>query len=307
MTDEAILLFGANGQVGREALQLAERQGRRVIALYRSDVDITDAESVDRAVARHCPAAIVNAAAYTAVDAAENERDQAFAVNHLGAAHIAAAAARQGAAMIHISTDYVFDGTKKGAYTEADPTQPLGVYGRSKMAGETAVAVHCGRHIILRTAWVFSAHGSNFVKTMFRLMQQERRPKLRVVADQIGCPTPARDIAAACLTLAVRAGEPAAGLAWGTYHFAGSEPVSWHGFASAIAEGLKKRCGTATDVEPIATADYPTPAARPANSVLDCSRIAECLGIAAPDWRAGLGEVLDELVAQQQVAEAAAL
>jgi dTDP-4-dehydrorhamnose reductase len=306
MTDDAILLFGANGQVGREVLHRAERQGRRVIALYRSDVDISDAESVGRAVTRHCPSVIINAAAYTAVDAAESERAQAFAVNHLGAAHIAAAAARQGAAVIHISTDYVFDGTKKDAYTEADQTRPLGVYGRSKMAGETAVAVHCGRHLILRTAWVFSAQGSNFAKTMFRLMQQERRPKLRVVADQIGCPTPARDIAAACLALAARAGEPASGLVWGTYHFAGSEPVSWYGFATAIAEGLKKRCGTATDVEAITTADYPTPAARPANSVLDCSRIGECLGIAAPDWRAGLDEVLDELVAQHQVAEAAA-
>ncbi len=307
MTDDVILLFGANGQVGREALRLAERDGRRVIALYRGDVDITNAESVERAVARHCPTAIVNAAAYTAVDAAESERDQAFAVNHLGAAHIAAAEARQGAAMIHISTDYVFDGTKAGAYTETDPTQPLGVYGRSKMAGETAVAVHCGRHVILRTAWVFSAHGSNFVKTMFRLMQQERRSKVRVVADQKGCPTPARDIADACLTLAARAGEPMADLAWGTYHFAGSEAVSWHGFASAIAEGLKKRCGTAATVEAITTADYPTAAARPANSVLDCSRITERLGITAPDWRAGLDDVLDELVAQQQVAETAAV
>jgi dTDP-4-dehydrorhamnose reductase len=193
--------------------------------------------------------------------------------------------------LIHLSTDYVFDGRKVGPYREEDAVNPLGVYGRSKEAGERAVRAALGQHVILRTAWVYGAFGANFVKTMLRLAVE--RPALRVVADQRGCPTAAADIAAALIVIAghIERGE----VKWGTYHFAGDEAVSWHGFAEAIVDLAAPRLATPPQIEPITTAQYPTPARRPMNSVLDCSKISETFGISSSPWRRSLATVIQEL------------
>lgn len=203
------------------------------------------------------------------MDRAETERDAAWAANCDGAAHIAASCRDMGIPLIHISTDYVFDGTKGGPYREDDPVNPLSVYGASKEAGERAVRDALREHVILRTAWVYSAHGHNFVKTMLRLAAE--CPALRVVADQTGAPTAAADLAAAIAHIATQIG--AGNTAWGTYHFTGAGAVTWHGFAEAIFARAERWRGPKPRVEAIATAEYPTPARRPANSVLDCARI----------------------------------
>jgi dTDP-4-dehydrorhamnose reductase len=234
---------------------------------------------------------MINAAAYTAVDRAETERDIAWACNCTGPANIAVACQEAAIPLIHLSTDYVFDGSKIGAYREDDPVKPLGVYGESKEAGDRAVRAALPQHVILRTAWVYSAHGHNFVKTMLRLAGE--RPVLRVVADQIGSPTSAADIAAAIAAIAQQLN--AGNTSWGTYHFAGGGAVTWHGFAEAIFELAAPRRGQPPLVEAIATADYPTPVRRPANSVLDCRRIGEVFGIVPGPWRKALAEVIGEL------------
>jgi len=240
---------------------------------------------------------VINAAAYTAVDRAESEPEAAWADNCTGPANLAASCHDARVPLIHLSTDYVFDGTKIGAYREDDPVNPLGVYGKSKEAGDRAVRGALPRHVILRTAWVYSAHGSNFVKTMLRLavdpQPTERPVLLRVVADQTGSPTSAADIAAAigAIVQQIAAGNTS----WGTYHFAGGGAVTWHGLAEAIFELASPWRGPPPLVEAIATADYPTPARRPANSVLDCSRIGAAFGIVPRPWRAALAEVIREL------------
>ncbi|MGQ3031182.1 MAG: dTDP-4-dehydrorhamnose reductase, partial [Ferrovibrionaceae bacterium] len=246
-------------------------------------------ETATAVVAAMKPGVVVNAAAYTAVDKAESDADQAFLVNRDGPAALARAAAAVGAPLIHVSTDYVFDGTKDGAYTEDDPVAPVSVYGRSKEAGERAVREAAERHVILRTAWVYSPFGNNFVKTMLRLGAE--REELRVVADQRGCPTAAADIAAAIVRLA------GADHGWGTYHYSGAGPTTWHGFAEAIFAGAAARgAKVPARVTAIGTADYPTPAVRPANSVLDCSRIDRVHGIVARNWREALEDCLDALI-----------
>lgn len=275
-----LVIFGAGGQVGRELAELAQAQGLAVRAFARAEVDITDAAAVAEAV--RGADFVANCAAYTAVDKAEAERDRAFAVNATGPGVIAQACATAGAALLHISTDYVFRGDGDRPWREDDPIAPLSVYGETKAAGEAAVRAALPRHVILRTAWVFAAHGNNFVRTMLRLGAE--RPELRIVADQRGGPTPAADIAAAILAIRGQALAPGFD-GWGTFHFAGAPATTWHDFAAAI---FAAKGGAGPVLHAIATADYPTPARRPSNSVLDCGKISRVFGLGQPDWRQAL-------------------
>lgn len=287
------LIFGASGQVGRELIDQPWPDGVTAVGLDRAAADITDRRAVEDALAHVRPALVVNAAAYTAVDKAETEAARAWAANRDGAAHIAASCAAQGLPLIHLSTDYVFDGSKSGAYDEADPVRPLGVYGASKEAGEAVIRERLDRHVILRTAWVFGLHGHNFVKTMLRLGRE--RPALRVVADQIGCPTEAADIARAIGRIGARLlGKPEPAC-FGTFHYAGAPSISWHGFAQEIFRAAATHGAPVPTIAAIATADYPTPARRPANSVLDSGKLAATYGIAPCDWRAAVARVVGSL------------
>jgi dTDP-4-dehydrorhamnose reductase len=252
--------------------------------------DFDDPGSLGALVARIAPDVVVNAAAYTAVDRAETEPASAFRANAEAPAVIAAACADRGATLVHYSTDYVFDGSGSRAYREDDPTAPLGVYGASKLAGEQAIRASGARHLILRTAWVYAAHGKNFLRTMLRLAAE--RDELRVVADQVGTPTPASLIADVTAQVLRRAPPRA-----GTWHLTARGQTSWHGFAEAIVRGAHARglLDRVPRVVPITTADYPTPAARPAWSVLDIGRLQREFEIRLPTWQDGLGDVLDEL------------
>lgn len=278
-----LLVFGRTGQVARELARLAPEAR----FLGRDEADLSDPDACARAIRESGCQAVINAAAYTAVDRAETEPDLAGQINAAAPAAMASAAAGLGIPFVHISTDYVFDGSGDQPWVETDPTGPLGVYGASKLDGERGIAAAGGQWAVLRTSWVFSAHGANFVKTMLRLGAE--RDELRVVADQHGGPTPAADIASACLTMAqaMRA-EPALG---GVYHFSGAADTNWAGFAREIMA----QAGLACRVTDIASSDYPTPARRPMNSRLDCSAIRRDFGISRPDWRAGLAQVLLEL------------
>jgi dTDP-4-dehydrorhamnose reductase len=278
-----LLIFGRTGQV---AIELARRAPEAVF-LGRDEADLADPAACARAIHEARPSCVINAAAYTAVDQAESERETAIRVNGDAPGAMARAATELRVPFLHISTDYVFDGSGNRPWREEDPTGPLGVYGASKLEGERQVALAGGAFVILRTAWVFSAHGRNFVKTMLRLGAD--RDALRVVADQRGGPTPAADIAAALLSIA-RAFSSGRGVP-GIFHYAGAPVVTWAEFAAAIMEGARLRAR----IEPISTTEYPTPARRPANSALDCTRIAKSYGIAQPDWREGLAAVLKEL------------
>jgi dTDP-4-dehydrorhamnose reductase len=280
---QRLLVFGRQGQV---ATELARRAPAATFLGHES-VDFADPEAARAAVDAVLPDAVVNAAAYTAVDRAESEEALATAVNGTAPAAIAAACAAQGIPLVHISTDYVFDGTGTRAWRPDDRPAPLGAYGRSKLAGEEGVRGAGGPHAILRTSWVFSAHGANFVRTMLRLGAE--RERLSIVADQVGGPTPAADIAAACVAIAAALGE-APGRT-GTYHFAGAPDVSWAGFARAIFAAA----GLAVAVEEIPSGGYPTPAPRPLNSRLDCAATEAAFGLPRPDWRAALAGVLAEL------------
>jgi len=290
-----ILVTGAGGQVGTELLARAAQHGHDVKGLLRSDLDISDAAGVQAAVAKIKPTLIVNAAAYTAVDKAEEDRDAAYAINRDGPANLAVAAKAAGIPLIHISTDYVFDGSKDGAYLESDPVAPLGVYGASKEAGEQAVRAALSEHVIMRTSWVYAAHGANFVKTMLRVGKD--RDQLRVVADQFGAPTSAADIADAILTIATRIGDGNRS-AWGTYHYTAEGKTSWHGFAEAIFAGAERVWGRRPEVEAIPASDYPTPAKRPVNSVLDAAKILAAFTVPRRPWQDGLDDVLEVLLAE---------
>jgi dTDP-4-dehydrorhamnose reductase len=295
-----ILVFGAGGQVGHEVCRAAWPPSCELLPLDRSASDITKAAAVSTVIARQRPDLVINLAAYTAVDRAESEPELAWAVNCAGPAHIAAACSESTTPFIHLSTDYVFDGCKLGPYREEDAVNPLGVYGSSKEAGERAVRAAVPHHIILRTAWVYGAHGTNFVKTMLRLGLE--RPSLRVVADQQGCPTAAADIATAVMSIAGKIER--GGANWGTFNFSGAGSTSWHGFAQEIFDLATRSglwpLGSPPRVEPITTDQYPTPARRPMNSVLDCRRIAETFGISPPPWRTSLKVVVRELLDQNQ-------
>lgn len=291
-----ILIAGRNGQVAGELAAQLTAAGTPFLALGRDGLDIADPGAIERTVADVGPAVVINAAAYTAVDKAEDEPEVARAINALGAGRLAAAAQQAGAPIIHVSTDYVFDGSKNGAYTETDPANPLGVYGATKLEGELLVAAANPRHVIVRTAWVYSPHGSNFVKTMLRLAAS--RDEIGVVADQRGSPTSAADLATALLAIASRVRGVAAndGDAYGTFNAAGSGTTTWAGFANAIMAGAAERGAPAARIKPITTADYPTRARRPANSVLDCSKLARVHGIGIGGWEPALARCLDILI-----------
>lgn len=290
-----ILVTGGGGQVGTELGRLPWAADDAVTVLGQDRLDITDRAAVLDTVAALRPDVVINAAAYTAVDRCETETELAFAVNRDGPAHLAEACAAGGAALLHISTDYVFDGERQGAYVEDDPVCPLGVYGRSKEAGDRAVRERLDRHVILRTAWVYAAHGANFVRTMLRFGAE--RDELRVVADQMGCPTSAADIARALARIAgATAGAGEEGL-WGTYHFAGAGVTSWHGFAEGIFDRAEPVWGRRPRVAAITTEEWPTPTRRPKNSALDCSRVVAAFGVDQPRWQDSLAPVVAALLA----------
>jgi dTDP-4-dehydrorhamnose reductase len=296
--EKPILVFGAGGQLGRECLALAKARGVLAIGLPRAEADITDMQSVMQAIERSKPRLILNAAAYTAVDKAESEPEAAHAVNVRGAENIARAAAQFDLPIVHISTDYVFDGSKQGAYVESDPIAPLGIYGATKAEGEARVRAANERHIILRSSWVFGQYDANFLKTILRLAAE--RDVLRIVADQRGCPTSTLDISEAVFAVdAYLATYEAAVLEqtvpWGTYHFAGTGVTTWHDFAAFIVETQAANGGRRPSVDPIPTQDYPTPARRPANSELDSTRFISLFNYRALDWRTRAQEVIAAL------------
>ena len=278
-----LLVFGKTGQVARELARLAP--DARFVG--RDEVDLARPSELVAFLKTTGAQAIINAAAYTAVDKAEEEAELARAINGASVGTMAEHAAARGLPFVHISTDYVFDGSGTDPHKPDDPTGPLGVYGQSKLSGEALTVNAGGPHVILRTSWVVSAHGSNFVKTMLRLGAE--REKLTVVADQIGGPTPARDIAAACLSIAGALREDPGKS--GTYHFSGAPDVSWADFAREIFA----QSGLACAVEDIPSEAYPTPAARPQNSRLNCASLEAAFGITRPDWRAGLADILRDL------------
>lgn len=281
-----ILLTGANGQLGR-CLQDIFPQQWQVLALGSAELDISNQSAVTAQVEEFQPAIIINAAAYTAVDKAESEPEQAAAVNTYAPAYLAGAAKKVGAKFVHVSTDYVFEGNGTQPYTESDAVYPLGVYGKTKLAGELLVQSILPEAIIIRTAWVFSEYGNNFVKTMLRLAKD--RPELGIVGDQLGCPTYAGDIAKAILATLENSAPG------GIYHFCGDEQVSWAEFASAIFEQAEQQGKLAKQpkVNAITTADFPTPAKRPAYSVMSTAKIGEFT--AASPWRESLSTVLSRL------------
>jgi len=307
MQAQRILLLGCDGQVGFELCRSLSLLGEVHPANRRGSdgriaVDLESHGSAQRAISQLRPHWVVNAAAYTAVDKAEQEVERAERVNHHALTEIALAAAQVGAKLIHYSTDYVFDGSASTPYAEDHPTTPLGVYGSSKLGGENAIREHCREHLILRTAWVYASRGQNFLRSMLRLAAQ--RPQLTIVADQVGAPTPARQIAdATALLLQAQRALADAQSRWGTYHLSAGGQTTWHGFASAIVDAASAAGWLANkpDVQAITTADYPTPAQRPAYSRLDGRRLREHFGIVLPDWRVGLDLVMQQLTDTQAI------
>ena len=282
-----ILVFGKTGQVATELQRQAD-----VMALGRDAAELTVPAACAQVIARHAPDAVINAAAYTAVDQAEDDEDTATRINGAAPAAMARACADLGIPFVHISTDYVFDGSGQMPWPVDAPTGPLGAYGRSKLVGEDGVRAAGGTYAILRTSWVVSAHGKNFVKTMLRLGAD--RDRLTIVADQVGGPTAAGDIASACLAIAAQLRDDAAKT--GTYHFSGGPDVSWADFAREIF----RQAGLTCKVADIPTSDFPTPAKRPANSRMDCSSTTEQFGIPRPDWRNSLSLILKDIKDQVQ-------
>ncbi len=290
-----ILVTGTQGQVARSLIERAPASVE-VLALGRPEIDLADPASIRNAFDARAPDVVVNAAAYTAVDKAETEEALAFRINGEGAGIVAECARRLGAPIIQLSTDYVFDGSAGRPYREDDPVQPIGAYGRSKLAGEEAVAGANPRHAILRTAWVYSPFGANFVKTMLRL--GETRSEVSVVADQVGSPTSALDIADAVFAVATLLLARPAPEKYGVFHMTGEGEASWAEFAETIFAQAHALGRPAVKVTPITTADYPTPARRPANSRLDGARLARDYGLALPPWRDSLRIVVERLLAE---------
>jgi dTDP-4-dehydrorhamnose reductase len=289
-----LTVTGRDGQVARALVEAGPMLGIDVVAAGRPELDLALPETVLPALSAARPDIVVNAAAYTAVDQAEEEPEQANAVNAIGAGAVAGAARALGLPVIHLSTDYVFDGEKATPYSEEDPAMPATVYGRSKLAGEKAVAAASPDHVILRTAWVYSPHGKNFVRTMLALAAT--RNEVRVVADQRGCPTYAPDIAVAILTVARNLlNNPGDPQLRGIFHLAGSGETTWAEFAEAIFDSGVAKGGHRPVVIPIRSVDYPTPARRPKNSRLDCTKLARVHGVHLPEWRASLEACLERL------------
>jgi dTDP-4-dehydrorhamnose reductase len=288
-----ILVTGAKGQVGRELIEQGRLKGFPMVGTHHHELDITDRHAIENTLFKNNIRLAINAAAYTTVDKAESEPGSAFNVNSNGASCMASACSKANIPMIHISTDYVFNGEKKEPYVETDAISPLGVYGKSKAQGEAEVKNHLKQHIILRTSWVYGIHGHNFVKTMINLAKTT--DIIRVVDDQIGCPSFARDIAKAILSIAddiQRQKEPQ----WGTYNYCGMGTTSWFGFAKKIFELAKKYETLAVkQVVPIRTDEYPTAAKRPANSALNCDLIRQHFGIIQTPWELSLEEMITDL------------
>nr|WP_321440178.1 dTDP-4-dehydrorhamnose reductase [uncultured Hyphomonas sp.] len=294
MSDKLILVAGGAGQVARAMADLPVPAGIRIVTRGRPQLDLLEPGTIESAFEDLKPDLVVNAAAYTAVDQAESEEAAAFALNATAAGELAAAAARSGVPMIHISTDYVFDGTSAEPYVESDPVAPLGVYGRSKLAGEEAVAAANPDHVILRTAWVYSPVGKNFIKTMLRV--GAARDELGVVHDQRGNPTSAADIAAGILEIAMQILSGKTPVKPGVYHMTAQGEASWADFAEHIFQCSAKAGGPVAKVKRITSAEYPTPVARPANSRLDCSKIAEAYGVVLPHWQGSTQACVEQLV-----------
>ncbi len=293
MTARDVLILGGGGQVGQMLQRVDWPEGVTLHAPDRDAVDLADPAAIARIVAERPWDLVVNAAAYTAVDKAEDDVAAAWMLNAVAPAVLARETGRAGIPLVHISTDYVFDGSKDAPYVEADPVAPLGVYGASKEGGEQGVRTGNPHHVILRTAWVYGPDRANFVKTMLRVGKD--RAELNVVADQIGCPTNTGDIARAIRTIAdavwAREGR------WGTYHLAGTGEASWHAFATKIFDIVGDRWDQVPTVHPIPTSDYPTPATRPANSRLDCAKVERDYGFRARDWGGALAETVNTLLA----------
>lgn len=292
-----ILITGSGGQLGRELINQGQLKGFSVQAPSEDDMDITDLEKIDRCMAFHQPEVVINAAAYTQVDKAESEAALAFAVNTTGSANLARMCAKNKTPLVHMSTDYVFDGQKGTSYLETDTISPVGVYGRSKAEGEIEIRSHLKEHIILRTSWLYGIHGHNFAKTILKLATT--KPKIRVVADQYGSPTNAADLAQTILIISDRM-QFNNDVDWGTYHYCGQGVISWYNFAEKIV-GLARLYADVktTRIEPIPTADYPTRALRPIYSALDCSRIQKHFGINPKPWQKSLEITIKELLVRR--------
>jgi dTDP-4-dehydrorhamnose reductase len=291
-----ILLTGINGQVGYALYPKLASLGE-IITLDRTQLDLFNPEAIRETVQAHRPDLIINPAAYTAVDKAESEPDIAYAINAIAPGILAEEAAKLGALIVHYSTDYVFDGTKKTPYIETDATNPISVYGKTKLAGEAAIGASGADHLIFRTSWVYGNHGNNFMKTILRLTTE--RDSLRIVSDQIGAPTSSDAIADATVSALIHWDNSKNGI----YHLVNSGETSWHGFACEIVRqynALKTDKGwpalraTIESISPITTSDYPTPAKRPANSRMDCSKLAEILKTHLPSWDTGLKSILSK-------------
>ena len=295
-----ILVLGGSGQLGTQLRTLALPQGVRLLAPNRAAVDLGDPAAIRRFIAAERWSVVIDAAGYTNVDRAESEAHLAFAVNTQAAACLAEETGKLGIPLVYVSTDYVFDGGKGAPYVETDAAAPLNAYGRSKLAGERHVAAANSRHVILRSAWLHSPYGTNFVRTILQLAQE--RERLPVVADQLGCPTSARDLANACLDIALFcAAKPDHGN-YGLYHYAGAGAATWFEFANAILETAAGRLSRLAELVPIPSAQYPSRASRPADSRLDCTAVQHAFGLATRPWRRALAETVDCLLMHRSVA-----
>jgi len=292
-----LLLLGGTGQVGAELRALPLPKDVEIVAPTQFELNLTDSNAIAEAIIGERWSAVINAAAYTDVDRAESEEPIAFAVNAKAPAQLASETGRAGIPLVHISTDYVFDGSKGAPYVEEDKPAPLNAYGRSKLAGETGVRAGNRQHIILRSSWVYSPFRKNFVRTILRLVAE--RNHLSIVADQRGCPTVARDLAQTCLDIAIRCAAECDQAPYGTYHFAGAGETTWFEFANVIVDLASNRLGRKPLVFPIRTVEYPTPALRPADSRLDCSAIVRTFGITPRPWRQSVAETIDRLLTKK--------
>ncbi len=289
-----ILVIGSSGQLGWEVVKQGQNRSFNVLGVSTPQMDITNSSQIENIFSAYQPSLVINAAAYTNVDRAESEDKLAFAINSDGPENLAKSCAKTDTPLIHISTDYVFDGKKKSSYRETDPISPLGIYGRSKAEGEQKVRSHLKQHMILRTSWLYGVHGHNFVKTMLKLGREKET--LKVVTDQYGSPTCAADLAAVVLTIGERIRNNS-NIRWGTYHYCGKGVTSWYGFAEAIFEFARLYGSiTLTRIEPIITAEYPTRTERPSFSALDCSLIQKQFNIKPKPWRQSLKITVRQLM-----------
>ena len=293
-----ILIFGANGQLGHELIRQSQRSQQPVNAATRIQFDITQVSQVEAAFAKFCPSIVINAAAYTDVDGAESDADQAFGINKTGAENLARSCARLKSPLIHVSTDYVFDGSKGMPYVETDPISPLGVYGRSKAEGEKKIRAALPEHLIVRTSWLYSGRCNNFVTTMLSLARQKKG--LDVVTDQFGSPTSAADLAEVLLDLASRISNRST-IPWGTYHYCGEGVTTWYEFADRIFK-IADRYESLRPIRlnPINTEEFPTAVQRPLNSSLDCGRIKQKFGILPKPWQISLRLVIEQIYLKQK-------